>query len=179
MLRVTSNESVGTIVVPAPTGGRFTIRRRFARLLNTYGPAGVPILVSRGRQPWTEIVVPARQTPNGELAGRAAIDLARTSGALLTGVSVVGPTFATGVDTMADARASSAWLREEAAVQSVSVRRRIRRGNPVRVIEDLASDAELVVLAMPNLPARWYRPGVAGYLGEHLESSILLVPPIP
>jgi len=179
LLRVADHESVGTMVVAAPQGGRFGRRRRYVRLLNEYGAAGVPILVSRARHPYSEIVAPARQTKNGELAGRAAIDVARSTGASLIGVSVVGPSFTTSGDTLDDARASAGWLREEAAVQSVNVQREIRRGNPVRVIEELSQTAGLVVLAMPSLPVRLIRPGVTCYVTENVDASVLIVPPIP
>jgi nucleotide-binding universal stress UspA family protein len=179
MIRVAEHESVGTLVLAAPQGGRFGRRRRFVRLLNRYGATGVPLLVSRARHPYREILTPARQTKNGELAGRAAIDMARSTGGSLTGVAVVGPSFASGVDTLDDARASSGWLREEAAVQSVSVRRRIRRGNPVRVIEALSQTAGLVVLAMPSLPVRLIRPGITCYVAERVAASVLIVPQIP
>jgi hypothetical protein len=179
VIRVAEHESVGTVVIAAPRGGRFALRRRFVRLLNRYGATGVPLLVSRAGHPYGEILAPARLTENGELAGRAAIDMARSTGGSLTGVAVVGPSFVSAGDTLDNARASSGWLREEAAVQSVNVRRRIRRGNPVRVIEELSQEAGLIVLAMPALRVRLIRPGITCYVAESVESSMLIVPPIP
>jgi nucleotide-binding universal stress UspA family protein len=179
VLRVAGTESVGTLVVAAPGGSRFRRRRRFVRLLNRYGATGVPVLIARARHPYGEILTPARQTGSGETAGRAAIDMARSSGGSLTGVAVVSPTFTTGGDTLDDARASAGWLREEAAVQSVNVRQKIRRGNPVRVIEELSEAVRLVVLAMPSLPVRLIRPGITCFVASGVEASVLVVPPIP
>jgi len=179
MIRVAGHESVGTLIVAAPEGGRIALRRRFIQLLNRLGPSGVPILVSRASQPYAEILAPARETGSGELAGRVAIDMASASGGSLTGVAVVGPSFSSKVDTLEDARASFGWLREEAAVQSINVHRKIRRGNPVRVMQELAKDADLVVLAMPPLPVRFFRPGVTSYVAERVGCSTLIVPPIP
>jgi nucleotide-binding universal stress UspA family protein len=147
-------------------------------MFNRYGSTGVPLLISRSRFPYDAILAPARLTDAGEVAGRSAIDIARSTGATLTGVSVVGPTFATNVDTLADARASAGWLREEGAVHRVNVKRKIRRGNPVRVIEELAENADLVVMTMPPLPVRSIRPGVTCYVAETVASSVLVVPPI-
>ncbi len=176
LLALAAEESIGTIVVPAPEGGEVLGRRRVAKTLNTYGGAGVPILLSRGRHPYSAILTPARRTIPGELAGRAAIDLARTSGATLTGVAVVPPTFVSGGQDVTNARIAVAWLREEAAVQSVPVHRKVRRGNPVRVMEDLAGGASLVVLAMPKLPANWLRPDVSGHVVRRTSASVLLIP---
>ena len=172
-------ESVGTIVVPAPKAGRLLGRRRLAATITRYGAAGVPVLLARGRYPYTGVLAPARHTPSGELAGRAAIDVARSSGATLTGVAVVGPSFVSSVDTLDEARASIAWLREEAAVQGITIKRRVRRGNPVRVFEELAASESLLTLAMPPLPASTWRPGITGYLCQSVAISVLLVPPAP
>jgi Trk K+ transport system NAD-binding subunit len=176
LLSLTADESIGTIVVPAPEGGEVLGRRRVAKTLNTYGDAGVPVLLSRGRHPYSSILTAARRTIRGEAAGRAAIDLARTSGASLTGVAVVPPAFVSGVQDLTDARLAAAWLREEASVQSVAVHRKVRRGNPVRVMEDLSEGASLVVLAMPKLPANWLRPESSGHLVRRTNASVLLVP---
>ena len=176
LLALASAESIGTIVVPAPEGGEILGRRRVAKALNTFGSAGVPVLLSRGRHPYSSILTPARRTIPGEVAGRAAIDLARTSGASLTGVAVVPPAFVSGVQDLTDARMAAAWLREEAAVQSVPVHRKVRRGNPVRVMEDLAGGASLVVLAMPKLPANWLRPEISGHVVRRTSASVLLIP---
>ena len=176
LLSLAAEESIGTIVVAAPEGGEIFGRRRVAKALNTFGKAGVPILLSRGRHPYSSILTPARRTIPGEMAGRAAIDLARTSGASVTGVAVVPPAFVSGVQDLTDARMAAAWLREEAAVQSVPVHRKVRRGNPVRVMEDLAGGASLVVLAMPKLPANWLRPEISGHMVRRTSASVLLIP---
>jgi trk/ktr system potassium uptake protein len=177
VVELAGQESIGLIVTEAPEGGEWLGRRRVARKLATYGTAALPLLLARGRHPYSSIVVPARRTVAGESAGRAAIDLARTSGATLTGVSVVPPAFVGGGDAIEDARRSAAWLREEAAVQGVPVRRRVRRGNPIRVIEELAASASLVVLTLPDDAVTVLLPGIVGHLVRRVRSSVLLVPP--
>lgn len=175
LVETVDEESVGLLVVPAPTGGFITGRLRTAGVVNTYAPAGVPVLLSRGRHPYSSVVVPARRTIAGEAAGRAGIDLAQASGATLVGVAVVAPSFV-GDDDLEDARESAAWLRQEAAVQGVQVQRRVRQGNPVRIVEESAHGASLVVLGMPGLPLRAFRPGISGHLARRLDTSVLLVP---
>lgn len=177
LVALASEESIGTIVVPAPEGGELLGRLRTAKVINDYGPAEVPVLLARGRHPYSSLLVPARRTSSGELAGRAGIDLARTSGATLNGVAVVPPSFVAGSEAaMADARLAAAWLREEAAVQGVQVRRKLKRGNPVRVLAEFADGASLIVLPLPPLPASPARPGIVGHLVRRVRSSVLLVP---
>lgn len=168
--------SVGVLVTRAPTSGSLLWRLRIARLLDTYTAADVPVLISRGRHPYSNILVPARQTVAGELAARAAIDLSRISGATLRGIAVVPPSFVAGAGAIDDAKQSAAWLAQEAAVQGVSVRRNIRQGNPVRVIEELAQSASLVVLSLPRSGFSAFRPGIGGQLIHRVPSSVLIVP---
>jgi trk system potassium uptake protein TrkA len=175
LVSLAGEESVGVLVVPAPGGGEVLGRRRVARVVNEYGSAGVPLLLARGRHPYASIVVPARRTLSGETAGRAGIDLARSSGASLVGVAVVSPTFM-GQDDADDARTAAGWLREEAAVQDVPVRRHVKRGNPVRVMEEMAGADSLIVLAMPRLPMSVLRPRLSGHIIRRVSASVLLVP---
>lgn len=178
LLRLSKEESVGVIVVPAPGGRGLVASYRCAKLVNGLGAAGVPLLLSRGSHPYSSVVVPARRTEAGETAGRSGIDVARSSDATLVGVIAVEPAFM-GSDDVESARRAAAWLREEAAVQGVSVQRRVRRGNPIRVIAETATKTSLVVLGMPELPMHGYRPGITGHLIRRLDCSVLLVPPTP
>ncbi|NNF65164.1 MAG: hypothetical protein HKN07_13025 [Acidimicrobiia bacterium] len=173
--KVASAESVGVVVVPGPKRSEIVGRLQVSRLVRTYSDIGVPILVSRGSHPYSAILAPARRTRAGEAAARAAIDLSHTAGASLEGVAVVPPPFVVSENEIDEARQAVAWLREEAAVQGVSVRRKLRRGNPVRVMAELASVASLVVLAMPD-SAEFFRPGITGHLLRRLDASMLLVP---
>ena len=175
LLDLAGEESVGALVVPAPTGGEILGRRRIAKVVNEYAAAGVPLLLARGHHPYASIVVPARRTLAGETAGRAGIDLARSSGASLVGVAVVSPSFM-GQDDADDAKTAAGWLREEAAVQDVPVRRHVKRGNPVRIFEEMAGPGSLVVLAMPRLPMSSLRPRVSGHIIRRVPASVLLVP---
>lgn len=176
LIGLSGEENVGVVAVRAPVGAELLRRISTTRLVNTYGKAQLPLLMCRGRHPYSGILVPARRTVSGETAGRAAIDLAGSSSATLVGVSVVPPTFVSSGDGVEDARYAAAWLREEAAVQGVHVRRRVRRGNPVRVIEEMAASTSLLVISTPDLPLSPWRLGIAGHLVRRVQSSVLLVP---
>lgn len=176
LLALPESESVGMLVTTLEAGTSLWARRRIATKMNRYAAAGIPILLARGRHPYSAVLVPARRTVAGEVAARAAIDIARTTSAALVGVSAVAPAFASGQEAVDDARESAAWLREEAAVQGVQVRRRVRRGNPVRVIEELSATASLLVISMPTRGFSMLRPGITGHLLGRVASSVLLVP---
>ena len=71
--QLAAEESIGTIVVPAPEGGEVLGRRRTAKALNAFGVAGVPLLLSRGRHPYSSILPPAAarfpvRSPGGPLS---------------------------------------------------------------------------------------------------------------
>jgi nucleotide-binding universal stress UspA family protein len=92
-------------------------------------------------------------------------------------VAVVAPAFAGGSDAaLEDARRAAAWLREEAAVQGVDVRRHLRRGNPIRVMHEMATEGGLLVIGMPQIPVSPWRLGVASHLVRGVDCSVLLVP---
>jgi hypothetical protein len=179
LVALPSTESIGMLVTTLDSGTSLWARRRIATKMKRYGAAGVPVLLARGRHPYSSVLVPARRTVAGDSAARAAIDIARTSSAALVGVSVVAPTFVSGPEAIEDARESTAWLRGEAAVQGVQVRRRVRRGNPVRVIADLAGASSLLVISLPERGITALRPDVAGHLLGRVGTSVLLVPRNP
>ncbi|MBT8214617.1 MAG: NAD-binding protein [Acidimicrobiia bacterium] len=176
LFEVPQSESIGVVVVPAPSGGDVAGRIRVARALNSLREIDRPVLFSRATHPYSSIVAPARRTAAGESAGRAAIDIAATTGATLAGVAVVPPSFVSGAGAIEDARRATAWLREEAAVQGITVRRKIRQGNPIRVIEELANAASLVVLPFPNNRSTVFRPAIAEHVLRRTRVSTLLVP---
>lgn len=176
ILEVTRSESIGIVVVAAPSGGELTGRVRVARALNRVREIDRPVLFSRGTHPYASIVAPARRTPAGEAAGRAAIDIAATTGAALVGVAVVPPSFVSGAGAVEDARRAAAWLREEAAVQGLAVRRKIRQGNPIRVIEEIGNAGSLVVLPLPAARSTVFRPTIAEHVLRRTRVSTLLVP---
>jgi len=172
-----ADESVGVVVAPGPSGGGMAARLRVRSLVNGYGALGLPLLVSRLSHPYSSVLVPARRTPAGEAAGRAGIDIARTSGVPLIGLAVVPPSFVGDESDVDSAKRASAWLRQEASVQGVHPKRLIRQGNIVRVIEETASASSLIVLGMPDLPMSGIWPGVTGHTIRRVKASILLVPP--
>jgi hypothetical protein len=175
MADVIRDESVGVIVSPAPAAGWFGRLRAVRSLRGTAG-LGLPVLFSRGSHPYQELVAPARDTATGAAAARAAIDVAAYGKGEVTGVAVVSPIFLTGADGRESALRSLTRLREEAAVQSVTVHRKLRNGNPVRVMLEAAGEANLVVMGLPPRTPTLLRPGIVGHLLARAPVSVLAVP---
>lgn len=136
-----------------------------------------PVLLGRGSFPHARIVVPVRQSPGALAAGRAALDLAAYGKAALTGVAVISPAFMAGFDDHDQARRALARLREEGAMLDVPVRRLMRQGNPVRQLEEIAADSDLLVVGMPHRSPTVFTPGVVAHLLARTTCSMLLVPP--
>lgn len=172
---VVEDESIGLVVLPAPSRSIFG-RWRAIRMLRRAAGWHRPVLFARGTHPYQRIVTPARETPSGTAAARAAIDLAGDGRAAVTAVAVVPPTFITGSDGREAAVRALARVREEAAVLDVSVRRLLRQGNPVRIIESAVTGADLLVLGTSSRRPTIFSPGIVGHLLQRVEVSTLVVP---
>lgn len=149
---------------------------RAARLVRRAQAWKRPVMFARGTHPYTRIVAPARDTPSGLAAARAAIDLAADGRATLTGVAVVPPAFVVGSDEREKAMRALSRMREEAAVLDVAVQSEVRRGNPVRNIVDLAADLRLLVVGMPSRRPTPMTHGIVPHLLSRIEASVLAVP---
>jgi Trk K+ transport system NAD-binding subunit len=172
---VVVEESIGLVVVPAP-GPSLLGRFRATRMLRRVSAWRRPVLFARGTHPYHRIITPARDTPSGTAAARAAIDLAGDGRAAVTAVAVVPPTFITGSDGRDAAVRALARVREEAAVLDVGVRRLLRQGNPVRIIESAVKGADLLVLGTSTRQPTVFSPGIVGHLLQRVEVSTLVVP---
>jgi len=174
--KVISAESIGVVVLPTLPGSRLG-RFRAARMLRSAAGWHRPVLFARGTSPYRRIVTPARETPSGIAAARAAIDLAGVGRGTVVGVAVVPPIFLTGSDGRGAAVRALATVREEASVLDVPVRRMLRQGNPVRVIEEaIATGADLLVLGSTDRRPSGLAPGIVGHLLERVDVSVLVVP---
>ena len=168
--------AVGLVVVPTQ-GKRGPIgRRRVGAVCRAAVRRNRPILFSRGATRYRRIVVPARDTPAGWAAARAAIDLGAHTGLPLTAVAVVPPLFIAGDEAREDSAHDAARLQDEAAVQGVSVRPVIEQGNPVRVLGRHVDRTSLLVLGLSPRRLRTLVPGIAGHLARRAAGSVLVVP---
>lgn len=171
LLEAASSESVGVVVVPRPSG-----RRRVVKLVEMGRRRHVPVLFASGRFPYSgPMVLLSGEEEEERLGAREAIDMAAHSGTVLQTVGVLPPQFLPGERTLHDIRSQISRIREEAAVQGVTIRRRIRRGNPVRVVDRLGSNS-LVVMGVGGHPYTYLRPGIVGLMAATVDCSVILVP---
>jgi Trk K+ transport system NAD-binding subunit len=176
LLRWPFDGMVGLIVVPARAGRGPIGRHRVSTVCRAADRRSRPVLFARGATRYDEIVVPARDTPAGRAAARAAIDLGAHTGIALTAVAVVPPLFIAGDEAREQAARAAARLQEEAAVHGVPVRRVIEQGNAVRVIERMLDHRSLLVMGLGRHPPSTLLPGVLGHLVRRSAGSVLVVP---
>jgi Trk K+ transport system NAD-binding subunit len=174
-VQIASQESVGAIVVEMPSRTRIRPYAGITAVLTAFAAAEVPVLFTRGDARFARIISPVTRTPSGDIACRAAIDIAKRSGGDLIGVSVASPTFM-GKDDMVERRAATAWLHREAAVHDVESLSEVVRGNPVKVIEGKTAADTLLVLSMPEFPVNKIRPGIGIWAAARGKGSVLFVP---
>jgi len=170
-------ESVGLIVIHLTPGRGPLTWLRAGRAAALARRTGRPVLLARGSHPYRTILVPARRTPAGRAAARAAIDLASFVKAELVSPVVVDPVFLSGNDEVSTEKRVISWLQEEAAIQGVSVHGSVIRGNPVRTLRDQGERADLLVLGLGPRRRRFtLGTGVAEFVAGGSSRSVLLVP---
>ena len=169
-------ESIGTLVHRPPRPGPLIGKLRAQKLVLLSRRAGVPVLIARGSYPYKNILVPARQTLSAKAAERAAIDLAKYMHTDLTGMAIIDPTFIAGEDASQDARRAIGWLTQEAAMQQIAVRGKIKRGNPVRSFLEAGAAADFMVLGAGKGAARPFEYAITTHIVYWAQKSLLLVP---
>lgn len=169
-------ESIGMLVLRPPRPGPLVGKLRAQKLVLLSRSTGVPILIARGSYPYKNILVPARQTLSARAAEHAAIDMARYTHADLTGMAIVDPTFIAGDGKDQEARNAIGWLKQEAAMQQVSVKGTIKRGNPVRSFLEAGSAADCLVLGTGKGSGRPFEYAITAHITYWSRKSLLLVP---
>jgi Trk K+ transport system NAD-binding subunit/nucleotide-binding universal stress UspA family protein len=179
LFRLSKEESVGVVAVPAPERRGLRLRGRLRRIDALARNARAAVLVCRGSYPYQRILVPARRTRAGHAAARAAIDLARTTGAPLHALAVVDPKFIAGTEGQGEARQAIGWIQEEAAVQGVEVEPEILDGNPIFAFQKVAREDDLLVLGADARSRR--NPlsvRVSDQVARRVPCSLLVVPDV-
>lgn len=174
LARIAVDEGAGVIVIPPVNAIEHGPHTRPGYALRLLRATGTPLLLARGNGSYGRIVSPARDTPSGMAAARAAIDLAVSGAMGLRGVAVAPPPYLGGAEALETAKGSIARLREEAAVHGLTIEAEVVEGNPVRgILAALAPTDLLVVGVRPHV--RSSRSFVR-HLARRVETSMLLVP---
>jgi len=172
---VVKDESVGVVVLPAPSRGWLS-RAKTVRMLRNAVELRLPVLFSRGTHPYQRLVAPARDTASGSAAARAAIDVAAYGKGEVTGIAVSPPVFLAGAEGREEALRALTRLQDEAAVQGVIVHRELRQGNPMRAMLEVSEGANLLVVGLTDRRPSLLRPGLVGHLLSRSPMSVLAVP---
>ncbi len=171
---VSSEESVGVVVLPRPPTGPIGSRLRIPEALRLAAGTGVPVLFSAGRSAYRHVAVALEDQVGAVAAARAAIDLAAAADADLTAVAALPPGPRTQRALPRAVRAAER-VRSEADAVGVRVRRLVRRGSLVKVLEE-GIDADVIVMAMPSATPSPLQPTIAGQVLRKSPASLLLVP---
>jgi trk/ktr system potassium uptake protein len=169
-------ESVGVLVLPAPTGRSLLPWLASRRVVRLVRHGRIPVLLSRGTHRYERILIPARLTPPGRAAARAAIDLARFTGGRIDALASIDLVFTSGPEAAVEARAAVDWLKGEAAMQGVAVEGIIRRGNPVKAFLGEAPGKNLLVLGIGRRASALFGTEIPGHIVRRASCSVLLVP---
>jgi hypothetical protein len=169
-------ESIGMLVLRPPRPGALVGKLRAQKLVLLSRQLSIPILIARGTYPYKSILVPARQTLSAMAAERAAIDLARYTHADLTGMAIIDPTFIAGDGEPQEAHQAIGWLKQEAAMQQVSVHGQIKRGNPVRSFLEASAANDFLVLGAGKGSTRVFEYAITTHISYWSQKSLLLVP---
>jgi Trk K+ transport system NAD-binding subunit len=173
---VCEQESIGMLVLRPPKPGPLVGKLRAQKLVQLSRKTCVPVLIARGSFPYRNILVPARQTLSARAAERAAIDLARYTHANLKGIAVVDPIFIAGENASNEARQAIGWLKQEAAMQQISVTGEIKRGNPVRLFLEAGASADFMVIGAGRGMGRPFEYAITTHIAYWSQKSLLLVP---
>ncbi len=169
-------ESIGMLVLRPPRPGPLVGKLRAQRLVQLSRQSCIPVLIARGSYPYKNILVPARQSLSAKAAERAAIDLARYTAAELTGLAIVDPIFIAGEDASREAHQAIGWLKQEAAMQQISVNGKIEQGNPVRSFLEAGAESDFLIIGTGKGIGRPFEYAITTHIAYWAQKSVLLVP---
>ena len=175
LLRLITEESVGILVRSFSRRGWLGSLLAASRAASRSRQLSCPVLLARGSHPYKRILVPARRTPAGRAAARAAIDLAVRGKIALTALAAIDPIFLAGPLADLEAKAAMSWLREDAAVLGLSFEGLVRRGNAIRTFLGEIRESDLLVLGVSSSRRR-FPFAVVDQLAGRAPVSVLLVP---
>ena len=169
---------VGCLVVeprPVRWGARIGLTR--SRRKQLVLAAHVPVLVSRGTNPYTRILVAIGSDEHADVVATAAIDLARQCDAHLSVLTVLPPSLAEGADEQEEARALPQRVANLARLHDVEVEKIVDHGNPIERIRHHAQNADLLVVGCSDQRRNTvFTPDVSLYLLHDTPCSTLFVP---
>ncbi|MCO4769352.1 MAG: NAD-binding protein [Deltaproteobacteria bacterium] len=136
----------GIYVLPPPKRGLLK-ERGMASVRSLLDVAHAPLLIARGTHPYSRILVAVADSASSWRGLELAFDIARLLGSRVTAVHVSPPRFIGGDRAEETAKKVQARVNELARLFEVDLECLLMEGNPVREVQKLAEDHELLVVA--------------------------------
>ena len=141
--------SPGIFVLPPAEQGLFK-EKGMGPLRSLVDTSPSPLLIARGTQPYRRILVAVGDSPSSWRGLELAVDIARLLDASITAVHVTPPSFVGGSRAREIADRVAGRVAELGRLFDVPLSCRMVEGNPVREVEKLAREHELLVVARPQ-----------------------------
>lgn len=138
--------SPGIFVLPPARQGLFR-EKGMGPLRSLVDTSRSPLLIARGTQPYRRILVAVGDSASSWRGLELAVDIARLLDASITAVHVTPPSFVGGSRAREVAEQVSGRVAELGRLFDVPLSCRMVEGNPVREVEKLAQEHELLVVA--------------------------------
>lgn len=172
------DQDAACLMLPAPTIGlleRLGIGRGIHKELLNATPE--PILIARGSQPYTNILVAVGPGPGSDRAVELAVDVTRKFRSRLTAIAVRPASFVSGEEYNTELEEALAKARNVATLYKIKLDTRLEDGNPVHRVLEAAKNYDLLVTAH----RRWRRytltqPDVSQHLIVNAPCSVMVLP---
>lgn len=166
--------SIGCVVVP-PFETALWNRLLKPPLVGLAHSLGCPVLISRGSEPYSRILVPFNNNPVAELTLELALDFAKQVQAAVSVVIVEEEDFVHGEDWSPSSEGMSKRIKEIAHVHKVKLNVMVRKGNPVKEITAISAEYDLLVVGSSTDQKDLFFPHVGEMLTRSASCSVLVI----
>jgi nucleotide-binding universal stress UspA family protein len=133
------------------------------------------VLISRGSEPYSRILVPFNNNPVAELTLELALDFAKQVQAAVSVVIVEEEDFVHGEDWSPSSEVMSKRIKEIAHVHKVKLNVMVRKGNPVKEITAISAEYDLLVVGSSTDQKDLFFPHVGEMLTRSASCSVLVI----
>lgn len=166
----------GLIVIPPPSKSLLVSFLK-SSLTEMAHELGSPLLIARGTSPYEKVLLPFNGKDYAEKALEVTIDMAGQLGVdRVDAVMVEEPGFITGGQDGEWLEGVRLRLEELAHVHKKRIGQVVRKGNPVKEIEALSGNYDLMVIGSEKSGKGFFSPNVAEHLARKSKCSVLVVP---
>jgi len=176
-LKMLKAQDVGLVVVPEVKLGwirRINLLSNF--LLDLINQINLPVLVSKGTLPYNRILLPVTSRSSPKRIAELAIDLARQFTARLEVLTVTEPSFSIGKERLEEEKRVLHQVEELCGLYRLPLTAHHREGNPIREIERMSKDFQLMIIGHRRKKPLLPRIDIAVELISRSPCSTMLLP---